>query len=80
MSDASHGSGLREHILMVSRFLRSPSTVGAVSASSRAMARKMVGAPADRPPGDGRGIGPGTGPFTNAIVERVAAGLAHPGD
>ena len=74
MSDASHGSGLREHILMVSRFLRSPSTIGAVSASSRAMARKMVAhLPTDRPVKVVE-LGPGTGPFTNAIVERVAKG------
>ena len=40
MSDVSHGSGLREHVLMVSRFLRSPRTVGAVSAElARAGAR-----------------------------------------
>jgi phospholipid N-methyltransferase len=74
MSDASHGSGLREHILMVSRFLRSPSTIGAVSASSRTMARKMVAhLPADHPVTVVE-LGPGTGPFTNAIVERVARG------
>jgi phospholipid N-methyltransferase len=74
MSDASNGTGLREHILMASRFLRSPSTVGAVSASSRAMARKMVERlPNDRPVTVVE-LGPGTGSFTSAIVERVASG------
>lgn len=74
MSDASNGTGLREHILMASRFLRSPSTVGAVSASSRAMARKMVERlPNDRPVTVVE-LGPGTGSFTSAIVERVAQG------
>ena len=74
MSDVSHGTGLREHILMVSRFLRSPSTVGAVSASSRAMARMMVARlPTDRPVRVVE-LGPGTGSFTSAIVQRVARG------
>jgi phospholipid N-methyltransferase len=76
MSDVSHGTGtgLREHMLMVSRFLRSPSTVGAVSASSRAMARMMVARiPTDRPVTVVE-LGPGTGAFTSAIVGRVAKG------
>ena len=42
MRDNSHGSGLREHALVFSRFLRSPRTVGAISASSRALARSIV--------------------------------------
>jgi phospholipid N-methyltransferase len=59
---------------MVSRFLRSPSTVGAVSASSRALARRMVAElPTDHPVTVVE-LGPGTGSFTRAIVERVAAG------
>lgn len=59
---------------MVSRFLRSPNTVGAVSASSRAMALEMVsGLPTDRPVTVVE-LGPGTGSFTSAIVGRVARG------
>jgi phosphatidylethanolamine/phosphatidyl-N-methylethanolamine N-methyltransferase len=74
MPEASHGAGLREHMLMVSRFLRSPSTVGAVSASSRAMARMMVAhIPTDHPVSVVE-LGPGTGAFTTAIVDRVAPG------
>jgi phospholipid N-methyltransferase len=70
----SHGTGLKEHILIVSRFLRSPNTVGAVSASSRAMAREMVSRlPTDRPVTVVE-LGPGTGSFTSAIVARVARG------
>ena len=34
MSEITNGSGLREHVLLFSRFLRSPRTVGAVTASS----------------------------------------------
>lgn len=70
----THETGLREHILMASRFLRSPRTVGAVSASSRALAEAMVaGIPTDRPVTVVE-LGPGTGAFTGAIVERIAPG------
>jgi phospholipid N-methyltransferase len=71
MAGSSHGTGFREHALLVSRFLRSPNTIGAVAASSRTMARRMVAhLPADRPLRIVE-LGPGTGPFTNAIVNRV---------
>src|SRR4030095_13901949 len=71
MSGTSHGTGFREHALMFSRFLRSPNMIGAVAASSRTMARRMVAhLPADRPLRIVE-LGPGTGPFTNAIVQRV---------
>lgn len=74
MTQASHGTGIRDHALMVRRFLRSPNTIGAVSASSRALARRMVaGLPADRPLSIVE-LGPGTGPFTRALVEHVATG------
>jgi len=70
----THETGLREHRLMASRFLRSPRTVGAVSASSRALAEAMVaGIPKDRPVTVVE-LGPGTGAFTGAIVERIAPG------
>ena len=74
MSDGQPGAGLREHMLIASKFLRNPRTVGAVSASSRAMARLMVAdIPTDRPVNVVE-LGPGTGAFTRAIVERIAAG------
>ena len=67
-------TGLREHMLMASRFLRSPRTVGAVSASSRALAEAMVlRIPTDHPVTVVE-LGPGTGAFTRAIVERIARG------
>jgi phosphatidylethanolamine/phosphatidyl-N-methylethanolamine N-methyltransferase len=70
----THETGLREHMLMASRFLRNPRTVGAVSASSRALAEAMVaGIPTDRPVTVVE-LGPGTGAFTGAIVERIAPG------
>jgi phospholipid N-methyltransferase len=70
----THETGLREHMLMASRFLRNPRTVGAVSASSRALAEAMVaGIPTDRPVTVVE-LGPGTGAFTGAIVQRIAPG------
>lgn len=65
---------LREHLLIASKFLRNPRTVGAVSASSKALAREMVREiPRDKPVTVVE-LGPGTGSFTRAIVERVAPG------
>lgn len=71
MSEVSNGPGIREHLMMFARFLRSPRTVGAVSASSLALARAIV---------DGLDfagavkvveLGPGTGALTGSIVERL---------
>jgi phospholipid N-methyltransferase len=65
---------LREHLLIASKFLRNPRTVGAVSASSKSMAREMVRElPTDKPVHVVE-LGPGTGSFTRAIVERLAPG------
>jgi phospholipid N-methyltransferase len=71
MHDASNGSGLREHLMFFSRFLRSPRTVGAVSVSSRALARSVVGAVAMTPDARVVELGPGTGALTGAIVDRL---------
>jgi len=73
MSDTQH-HGLREHMLMASRFFRSPRTVGAVSASSQAMARHMVAEIETDRPVTVVELGPGTGAFTRAIVERIPPG------
>lgn len=70
MADA-HGTGLREHALLFSRFLRSPRTVGALTASSRALAEAMVHGLDLARPGHIIELGPGTGAFTGAIVERL---------
>jgi phospholipid N-methyltransferase len=70
---SSHGTSLREHALLFSRFLRSPRTVGAVTASSRALAEAMVDGIDLRRPGRIIELGPGTGAFTAAIVERLGA-------
>ena len=67
-------TGLREHMLMASRFLRNPRTVGAVSASSRILAAAMVARIDTHRPVSVIELGPGTGAFTGAIVERIAPG------
>jgi phosphatidylethanolamine/phosphatidyl-N-methylethanolamine N-methyltransferase len=68
MSHAPGGSGLREHLLFLGRFLRSPRTIGAIAPSSRALAAAMV-----RPVSASEGcrvveLGPGTGSLTAAIM------------
>ena len=74
MPDATNGSSLREHVLLFSRFLRSPRTVGAVSPSSRALARAIA---AEIEEGQARRIvelGPGTGALTAEIIPRLRPG------
>lgn len=73
MSDASNGTGLREHVFLFSRFLRSPRTVGAVTASSRALGEAMVEGLDLTRPGHIVELGPGTGVFTAAIERRLGA-------
>jgi phospholipid N-methyltransferase len=71
MADASNGTGIREHVLLFSRFLRSPRTVGALTASSRALAAAMVRGLDLSRAGRVVELGPGTGAFTGAIVDRL---------
>jgi len=71
MSNASNGTGLREHVFLFRRFLRSPRTVGALTASSRALAEAMVDGLDLERPGCVVELGPGTGVFTAAIAERL---------
>jgi phospholipid N-methyltransferase len=73
MADASNGTGLREHLIVFSRFLRSPRTVGALSASSRALARAVVDVANLADGSRVVELGPGTGALTSAIVERLSA-------
>jgi phosphatidylethanolamine/phosphatidyl-N-methylethanolamine N-methyltransferase len=62
---------LRDHLLLLGRFVREPRAIGAIAPSSAALARSMV---------DGLNLagnvrvvelGPGTGAFTRAIVPRL---------
>ena len=71
MRDASHGTSLREHVLLFSRFLRSPRTVGAVTPSSRAVGEAMVAHVDFTAPSRIVELGPGTGALTAPIVERL---------
>jgi phosphatidylethanolamine/phosphatidyl-N-methylethanolamine N-methyltransferase len=74
MSDSTRETTLREHMLLASRFFRSPRTIGALAASSRTMGREMVAdLPRDRPVTIVE-LGPGTGVLTRAIVDRIAPG------
>lgn len=71
MSNGTNGTGLRDHVFLFSRFLRSPRTVGALTASSRALAVAMVEGVDLARPGHIVELGPGTGAFTSAIAERL---------
>jgi phospholipid N-methyltransferase len=64
-------TGLREHVLLFSRFLRSPRTVGAVTPSSRAVADAIVEHVDFGQPSRIVELGPGTGALTGPIVERM---------
>ena len=65
----THETGLREHMLMASRFLRIPAGRCRVR-QSRALAKRWS-RDTNRPARDRRGAGAGPGP-TGAIVERIA--------
>lgn len=71
MADAQNGSGLRDHVLLFSRFLRSPRTVGALTASSRALGKAMVEGTDLESSCRIAELGPGTGALTTAIVDRL---------
>jgi len=71
MADARNGPGLREHVFVFTRFLKSPRTVGALTASSRALADAMVADHEFLGPVRIVELGPGTGALTVAIVARL---------
>lgn len=73
MGDTPNGTGLREHVFLFSRFLRSPRTVGALTASSRALAEAMVDGLDLSQPSRIAELGPGTGALTATIVDRLGA-------
>jgi phosphatidylethanolamine/phosphatidyl-N-methylethanolamine N-methyltransferase len=62
---------MNEHLVMLGRFVRSPRTVGAVSASSQALARAMVEGLDLSGPARVVELGPGTGVFTREIAARM---------
>lgn len=70
----THGSGLREHVLLFTRFLKSPRTVGALSPSSLAVAQAIAGILPATGPLRVVELGPGTGALTGSIMDRLGAG------
>jgi phospholipid N-methyltransferase len=72
MPEITNGSGLREHVLLFTRFLRSPRTVGAVAPSSLAVAQAIAGILPDAGPLRVVELGPGTGALTGSIMDRLA--------
>jgi len=62
---------LREHLLLLGRFVREPRAIGAVAPSSAALARAMVAGLDFHPGVRVVELGPGTGAFTRAIVPRL---------
>lgn len=71
MAEVPNGTGLREHVLLFSRFLRSPRTVGAVTPSSRAVGEALVEHIDFSRPARLVELGPGTGALTAPIVEKL---------
>lgn len=71
MPDVTNGSGLREHVLLFSRFLRSPRTVGALSPSSQALARAIADKLVSGHHRHVVELGPGTGALTSEIIRRL---------
>src|SRR5262245_45207202 len=71
MADVSNGNGLREHMLLFSRFLRNPRRVGAFAPSGPELAREMVARLPSDEPATVVELGPGTGALTGAIVDRL---------
>lgn len=71
MAEVPNGTGLREHVLLFSRFLRSPRTVGAVTPSSRAVGEALVAHIDFSRPARLVELGPGTGALTAPIVEKL---------
>lgn len=63
--------GFREHILVLTKFLRSPRTVGLITPSSRVLAHAMIGSLPANQPASIVELGPGTGAFTGVILDRV---------
>lgn len=72
MSVASRGSGWREHVVFLGRFLRSPRQIGAIAPSSPTLAEAMVDTFALDRAATIVELGPGTGALTAALVARAA--------
>jgi phospholipid N-methyltransferase len=65
---------LREHVMLVSRFVRNPRGVGAIAPSSRVLAEAMVAGLDFSRPNRVAELGPGMGAFTAVLLQRLASG------
>jgi phospholipid N-methyltransferase len=65
---------LREHVMLVSRFVRNPRGVGAIAPSSRVLAEAMVAGLDLSCPSRVAELGPGLGAFTSVLRQRLAPG------
>lgn len=63
--------GLTEHIAFLQSFIREPASVGALSPSSKALAREMIGGFGLRNADTVVELGPGTGAFTHLIRQSI---------
>jgi phospholipid N-methyltransferase len=74
MSRPARGSGWREHLLLLARFLRHPRTIGAIAPSSPSLARAIVQPLHLCDAEHIVELGPGTGVFTAEIVSELHRG------
>jgi phospholipid N-methyltransferase len=68
------GWTLHDHVLLASRFLLNPKTVGACAPSSRALAGAMVDHIPTASPVTVSELGPGTGAFTGPLMAQLGRG------
>ncbi len=68
------GSGIREKLVFLSEFVRSPSTVGAIAPSSAGLAREIVAQASFAADATVMEFGPGTGVFTGEIIRQLGPG------
>jgi phospholipid N-methyltransferase len=73
MDDSGSVSRVREHVLFLGRFIRSPRWIGAIAPSSKRLAKRMVGGLELATGVRVAELGPGTGSFTAEIAARLPA-------
>jgi phospholipid N-methyltransferase len=71
MPEAMNGADLREQMILLGKFLRHPRTVGALSVSSRTVARVMASNVSPNGSLSVVELGSGTGALTGAILNRL---------
>jgi phospholipid N-methyltransferase len=74
MADRSRDMFLKEHLMVMSRFVRNPRGVGAIAPSSRSLAEAMVAGLDFSRPLRVAELGPGMGAFTALLHDRLRPG------